>query len=60
MAEDKEKVTLTELRHPPNEIRGGFTRESLFPTVEGKAYRVPDNPVNGEGGVTDEGDWSDD
>jgi len=51
MAEDKESVTLTELRHPPNELPGGFARVSLFPTIEGSAYRVRDNPVNGPGGV---------
>ncbi len=56
MAEDKAAVTLTELRHPPNEIPGGLARATLFPGVEGNAYRVPDNPVHGEGGVNDEAD----
>jgi hypothetical protein len=55
MADDKASVTLTELRHPDNEIPGGFAQSSLFPSVEGSAYRVKDNPVNGKGGV-DEGE----
>ncbi|HXQ30125.1 MAG TPA: hypothetical protein VN848_12765 [Gemmatimonadales bacterium] len=53
MAKDKASVSLAELRHPGIEIRGGFTKESLFPTIEGAAHIVPDNPVNGEGGAQD-------
>jgi hypothetical protein len=56
MADDQAAVTLTELRHRPNEIPGGLARATLFPSVESPdAYRVKDNPVNGKGGV-DEGE----
>ena len=57
MAKDKASVTLTELRHPANETPGSLARATLYPSVEGSAYRVKDNPANGPGGSDDE--WQD-
>jgi hypothetical protein len=56
MAEDRATISLAELRHPKpqNEIPGGFARSTLYPSVEGDAHIVPDNPEHGPGGVDDE------
>jgi len=57
MTDDKESVTLMELRHPDNERPA----PSLFPSIEGSANLVPDLPVKVESdsGVNDVADGGD-